>query len=332
MRRPERSCRQQWLAGLQQAQRAVDAGRLDRLGGRQWRQDRRNPLREHRLAAARRADHDAVVTARCRHADGSLRGLLPAHVGEVDVVGGEPLEPLAHPRRGGGDLQVAREEPHRLPERRNGNHVDVLDHGGLGRARGRHDDSLERPMLRPSLPCRGDRDRQGPACGPRRSLERQFTDHRVILQPLRRKLSAPGEDAEGDRQVEGGRLLRQLRRGEVDDDPVVRPVEARVDHRPGDAVRALADRGVRQPHEHGRRQGPSGNVHLHIDGHRIDPEQGERLEPREHDSSFLGLFSLGLVSCVRHQAVAACGRGPQPCLGAAIAERVYARSVFVQAA
>ena len=106
----------QRLAGLHQAQRAVDPRGLDRLGCRKRRQDRGDPLGEHRLAATGRADHRDVVAAGSRHADRPLRRLLAADVGEVDVVGRKPVEPLVHAGRGGRNLEFAREEPHGFAE------------------------------------------------------------------------------------------------------------------------------------------------------------------------------------------------------------------------
>ena len=62
--------------------------RGDRRGGErlflgQRRQEARQPLREHRLAGAGRADHQQAVRAGCGDGERSLRGLLAAHVGEI---------------------------------------------------------------------------------------------------------------------------------------------------------------------------------------------------------------------------------------------------------
>ena len=268
--------RHQRLAGLHQPQRAVDPRGLDRLGRRERRQDRGDPLGEHRLAAAGRADHGDVVAARRGHADRPLRRLLAAHVGEVDVVGREPVEPLVHTGRRRRNLELSREEPHGLGERCHRDHVDVGDDGGFHGARGRHHHALERPALAGAvalLPrgCHGDR--EGAAGGPRRALERELSHDGIVGQPLRRDLPAPGEDAEGDRQIERGRLLGQLRRGEIHDDPVVGAVESGVDHRAGHAVRALADGRVGHADEHGGGEGAARHVHFDVDRNGLDPEQ-----------------------------------------------------------
>jgi len=285
VRRAEGPRGQERLARLHQAQRAVDAGRLDRLGGGERREDRRDPLGEHRLAAAGRADHQAVVAARGRHAQSPLGGLLAADVGEVDVVGGEPVEPFAHPRRRGRDVEVAGEEPHGLGQRRHRDDLDVLDHGRFRGAGGRHHQPLERPVglvREPGLAGGGDGDRQRAPRGPRESLQREFAHHGVVAEPFGGELAAAGEDAERDRQVERRRLLGQLGGGEVDDDPVVGPAEAGVDHRPGDAMRALADGRVGHADEHGGRQGPGRDVDLDVHRDGVDAEQREGVEAGEH--------------------------------------------------
>jgi hypothetical protein len=84
-------------------------------------------------------------------------------------------------------------------------------------------------------------------------------------------LPAAGEDPERDREIKRRRLLRQLGRGEVDHHPIKRPGVAAIDHRPGDPVGALADRGVGEADKDGRREGPGRDVHLDIDRHRLDP-------------------------------------------------------------
>ena len=78
--------RQQRLVRLQPAHGAVDARRLQALGRRQRRQDRRQPLGQHRLAGPGRADHQDVVAPAGGDHEGALGELLAAHVGEVDVV------------------------------------------------------------------------------------------------------------------------------------------------------------------------------------------------------------------------------------------------------
>ncbi len=65
VRRTEGPVRHQTALSVQHTGNRVDLRRLQRLLERQRRQDARQPLRQHRLAAARRPDHQDVVPA-CR--------------------------------------------------------------------------------------------------------------------------------------------------------------------------------------------------------------------------------------------------------------------------
>ena len=61
--------------------------RDDRLLERQARQNRRQPLRQHRLSRSRRPDHQDVVTAGSSDFESALRLRLTANVREVGAVG-----------------------------------------------------------------------------------------------------------------------------------------------------------------------------------------------------------------------------------------------------
>jgi hypothetical protein len=62
----------------------VNLGGLERFFKRERRQDGGQPLGEHGLARAGRADHEDVVAAGGRNFKGALGGLLSAHIFEVD--------------------------------------------------------------------------------------------------------------------------------------------------------------------------------------------------------------------------------------------------------
>ena len=100
--------------GLQQAHRAVDARGLDRFAGDQLGQDRRHALGEHRLAGAGRAEHQEIVRAGGGDGDGPLGHLLPADVGEVDVVAPSTGRTIRRARRRRLDVDLAGEEADRL--------------------------------------------------------------------------------------------------------------------------------------------------------------------------------------------------------------------------
>ena len=91
-------------------------------------------------------------------------------------------------------------------------------------------------------------------------------------------LSAGGQDAEGDRQVEASRILRQIGRRQADGDAlVVRKLEAAVLQRRADPFARLLDLGIGQSDQREARQAV-GQVHLDGDGGRIDAQQGAAVQ------------------------------------------------------
>ena len=83
VRRAKRPRRNDARARAEQPGDAVDFGDVERLGGRHRRQNRRQPPREHRFAAAGRSDEHDVVSARGGDLERALRDRLPFHVREV---------------------------------------------------------------------------------------------------------------------------------------------------------------------------------------------------------------------------------------------------------
>ena len=83
VRRAERPHAHQSIARVQHSGHAVNLGRLQRFFKRQRRKDRRHALGKHRLAAARRSDHQNVVSARAGHFHGALGRVLAAYILEV---------------------------------------------------------------------------------------------------------------------------------------------------------------------------------------------------------------------------------------------------------
>ena len=115
-----------------------------------------------------------------------------------------------------------------------------------------------------------------PLGGPGGAVEGQFAHHGVLPEPIGVDLSAAGQDAQGDGQVERGGLLGQIGRGQVDDHAVLRALEARVDDRPLDPVGALLDGRLRQPDQHGFRQPGGRNVDLHLHRQGVDAQVTRR--------------------------------------------------------
>ena len=86
MRRAERTPRHQRLARRQQADDAVNLGRLQRLVQGQRRQNRRQPFGQHGFAGARRADEQHVVPAGRGDFQGALHVFLAFDLGKIQFV------------------------------------------------------------------------------------------------------------------------------------------------------------------------------------------------------------------------------------------------------
>jgi hypothetical protein len=86
MRRAERTAVGKLAAGKLAGNRG-DHRDIEQFGRRERRQDRRQALRQHRLAGAGRADHQEIVAAGGGDLERALGGLLSLDVGKVGQVG-----------------------------------------------------------------------------------------------------------------------------------------------------------------------------------------------------------------------------------------------------
>ena len=154
----------------------------------------------------------------------------------------------------------------------------------------------------------GHRHRERAFHGPRAAVERELADDRVFVEQLAFELSAAGEHADGDRQIERAGALRQLGRGQVDDDAILRPDEAAVDHRPLDAVHALLHRLLGQADEHRLRQRAGRDIDLDFDGQGVDAQQREGVQLGEHGGSVAETHDDFI--CAKSRA-AVCAKTPQ---------------------
>ena len=260
MRRSERPRGNDRLARREQAHARIDAGRLERLFDAQHRQDGRQPPRQHRLAAARRPDHQNVVPSGRRHRQGAFGVFLAAHVRKVHVVAPRLLEHALQVHRARLDGHLARQEPDGLGQGRHGHDLEVGDDGGLSGVGGGQDEALE--FL---LACRQGH-RQGPPDGPHGPVERQFAHHRVVPEAGREHLAGGREGPQRQRQVERRALLLRIGRGQVDRDATVGPDVPGVLQGRGHAVLRFLDGRVGQPHDHHGRQAAAD---VELDLHRV---------------------------------------------------------------
>ena len=200
-------------------------------------------------------------------------------VGQIFRVNRLFLEQSVHVAHRAGQVLAAVEEADRLRQGLDPEHRHAFDHRGLGGALQRHHHAVRPRFQSP------DRHRQGAGNGLDAAIERQLAHHLIAGQhpglDVPRRLQHP----QGDRQIEGGARLAQVRRGQIHGDAPQREGEAAVGHGRLDAVAALAHRGVGQPHGGEYRQAV-GQVDLHLNAMGVNTQQGaaEHLG-QDHDSS-----------------------------------------------
>ena len=79
-----------------------------------------------------------------------------------------------------------------------------------------------------------------------------------------------------------GPTLTGTGRGKVDDHAVLRTLEAGVDYRPFDAVRAFLYGRLGQADQDGLRQSGGRDIDFHLDRQRVDAQQRECLQFSKH--------------------------------------------------
>ena len=123
-----------------------------------------------------------------------------------------------------------------------------------------------------------------PLVGRRGAVERQFADDCVIAEAFDGELPTGGEDAERDRQIERGGVLREIGRSEIDHYAILRPLIAAIHQRPFDAVYTLFNGRLGEADEDGLRERGVRDVDLDFDRKRVNAQQREGLQLGEHRS------------------------------------------------
>lgn len=229
----------QWFAGRQSTDRTVDSGCFEALVRSQRRQNGRQPTGEHRLASARTANHQHVVTAGSSHRERTLRRFLPTNVGEVDVVLVEPGRQGGHSADGRFEGDPAREQADGVGQSPNAIHLNVLDDGRLTRVLHRHQQPAEPPIA-----CRH-RHRQRTFDWSHVTIERQFATTGGVVERFGPNLFGGDEQTERNRQIKRARVLAQVGRGKVDHRAAIGQTIIEIAQRAFDAMNALANRGLR---------------------------------------------------------------------------------------
>jgi hypothetical protein len=123
------------------------------------------------------------------------------------------------------------------------------------------------------------------------SIKRKLAEHRKAGQRVRRHGPDRGHQAERDRQVEMAAFLGKVGGGEIDGDAARRQREAGGDQRRPHPLARLGHRLVGQPDDReGRHAGH--DLHLHVDGPRLDAFERHRRHPNDHDDPRAGRFRL----------------------------------------
>ncbi len=181
--------------------------------GAQRRKQTRESGGEHRLARARRPDHQQVVATCGRDLDREPAELVPTDVDEVGAREGRLGVGLG---RDGRPRRLAAQHSDELGERRRDADGAAVGEPGLGRAVGRHDEPARRHD-------RSEWDDAGHP--PEGAVEPELGEERETLDRRRLEMAVGDQHADRDRQVEPGATFAEPGRRKVDCDPLQRPPE-----------------------------------------------------------------------------------------------------------
>ena len=244
---------------------------FQKLRWRQRRQDRRQPRRQHRFARAGRADHQQMMPAGRGELQRAFGTFLALDVAQIEM---RRLR-LVHFRLRARQHLRAFEVVGDLDQRFCRDDLDIgACPGGFRSARRRTDQAF---LAR----IRADRGRQHARHGGDRAIEPELAEHGKAVERIRRNRADRRHQAERDRQIIMAAFLRQIGRGEVDDDPPRRQRQPRSDQRRTHPLPRFRHRFVRQTYDRKRRQAGR-YLHLHVDRAGLDPLKGYGRNPRNH--------------------------------------------------
>ena len=248
-----------------------DHGDLQQLARAERRQDRGQAGRQHRLAGARRADHQEVVAAGRGDLQRPLGAFLAAHLGKVGEDGRIGAQLRLRP---GQDLR-ALEMVGELDQRDGRQDLHLrIGPSGFRAARRRADQAAGERVG-------ADGGRQHAGDGGDRAVQRQLAEHHVALQLGGWQRAHRRHQGKGDGQVEMRALLGQVRRRKVDCDALGRQRQAGGDQCRTHPLAAFADRLVRQADD-GEGDLAGADLHLHVDRLRLYALERDRGDPRDH--------------------------------------------------
>ena len=179
----------------------VDSRRLERLVVEQWRHDRREPARQHRLAGAGRPGEQNVVCARRRDFESATRPRQAAYLGEVERLVERGIVVALRGRRwrigpGGFALQALA----KLAQATRDANGDAAHQGRLCGVDFGHDDRRDAGANH----CIDQRERAGHMAD--RAVETELADHADVVE------CASGQLLAGDQQPDARRRARDPHR------------------------------------------------------------------------------------------------------------------------
>ena len=202
--------------------------------------------------------------------------LLPADVGEVDVVVRRLLEERVKIQHRRLQRQLAGKKTHRVGQRTDAVDLDVVNHRSLAGVFVRHDQAAH--AVRPGQ----QRHRQRPLDWPHTTIEREFARDEILGGVLATNLIVAKQKAQCDRQVERRPLLLHVGGGKVDGRAGLRQQIAGVDDCAADAVNGFLHRRVGQTDQRYAEVSPPRHVDFDLTGLGVDPQQRQTLQAREH--------------------------------------------------
>lgn len=234
----------------------------------QRRQQAREAGGEHRLARARRTDHQQAVPASRGNLECPFGMHLAFDFGHVGVRRQRLLRASGVRREQAFAAHVGTY----LEKRPRGQNASFARQCSFCRI-------LRRDHK--SAAADSQRHRKCPAHRTKLTGQRQLAGEFVVLQCLGRELAARGKDSECNRQVEPARILGQVGRRKIDGDAARGKLEMGVVQRCADTILGFANFGVRQPDDGERGQS---RAEMNLDGDfrcadpdkRAAPHNGER--------------------------------------------------------
>jgi hypothetical protein len=146
---------------------------------------------------------------------------------------------------------------------------------GLAHAAG---GGTDQPLL---APVGTDGGRQYARDGRNRSVETELAEHGEACQCVRWDRADRRHQPKRNRQVVVAAFLGKIGGCKIHRDASCRQRKPRGDQRGADPLARFRDGLVGKPHDMKRRQ-PRGDLHLHVDGARLDPLKGHGGNPLNH--------------------------------------------------